>query len=160
MTAMLKDKEFRPLYIMILVMIACIILTMAMVGCKTKYIATDPVIVHERDSIVRVNTLQVHDTLHTRDSIYHYEKGDTTIIEKWHYINNINRINTTDTVYRDNIKEVPVPYPKPYPVEKELSAWEKIKMSTGGYLIVLLLAGGLLYIFRSKIPIIRNILKK
>ena len=142
MIRMLKDKEFRPLYIMILVLVACIFLTMALVGCKTKYIASEPVIVHERDSIVRVNTIQVHDTLHTRDSVYHYVKGDTTIIEKWHQIEKINIINRTDTIVQVQEKEIPVPYPQPYPVEKELSFWQRTRMKAGSLFIILL--GGLL----------------
>lgn len=156
-----ENKDFWKLSGIVLGLVAAIILLM-LSGCKTRYIASEPVIVHERDSIVRVNTLQVHDTLHTRDSIYHFVKGDSTIIERWHYVNNINRINTTDTVYQDKLKEIPVPYPKPYPVEKELTRWQKIKMSTGGYLFGLLgiaVVGGICYIFRRRIPIIKNLVK-
>ena len=133
-----ESKDFWKLSVIVLGLVAAIILLM-MTGCKTRYIASEPVIVHERDSIVRVNTLQVHDTLHTRDSIYHFVKGDSTIIERWHYVNNINHVNTTDTVYRDNIKEVPVPYPKPYPVEKQLTFWERTRMKAGNLFFILLI---------------------
>lgn len=133
-----ENKDFWKLSGIVLGLVAVIILLM-MTGCKTRYIATDPVIVHERDSIVRVNTLQVHDTLHTRDSIYHFVKGDSTIIERWHYVNNINRVNTTDTVYQDKIKEIPVPYPKPYPVEKELTFWERTRMKAGNLFFIILI---------------------
>ncbi len=148
-----ENKDFWKLSGIVLGLVAVIILLM-LSGCKTKYIASEPVIVHERDSIVRVNTLQVHDTLHTKDSIYHFVKGDTTIIEKWHYVNNINRINTTDTVYQDKIKEIPVPYPKPYLVEKELTSFQRFKMDLGAIAMGamgLLLVGGVVWIFRKKL---------
>lgn len=155
-----ENKDFWKLSGIVLGLVAAIILLM-MTGCKTKYIASEPVIVHDRDSIVRVNTLQVHDTLHTRDSIYHFVKGDSTIIERWHYVNNINRVNTTDTVYRDNIKEVPVPYPKPYFVEKELTRFQRFKMDLGAIAMGamgLLLVGGVVWIFRKKLlPFIKQI---
>ena len=138
MINMLKDKEFRPLYIMIAVLCIAIVMSFLFASCRTKYIATEPVIVHERDSIVKVNTIAVHDTLHTRDSVYHYVKGDTTVIERWHQIVKINNINTTDTVYRDNYKEVPVEVPVPYPVEKELTFWQRTRMKAGSLFIALL----------------------
>lgn len=133
-----ENKDFWKLSVIVLGLVAAIVLLM-LSGCRTKYIASEPVIVHERDSIVRVNTLQVHDTLHTRDSIYHFVKGDSTIIERWHYVNNINRVNTTDTVYQDKIKEIPVPYPKPYPVEKQLTFWERTRMKAGNLFFILLI---------------------
>lgn len=134
----IKNKDFWKLSVIVLGLIAAIVL-LILSGCKTRYIASEPVIVHERDSIVKVNTLQVHDTLHTRDSIYHFVKGDSTIIERWHYVNNINRVNTTDTVYQDKIKEIPVPYPKPYPVEKELTFWERTRMKAGNLFFIILI---------------------
>lgn len=144
----IKNKDFWKLSVIVIVFALAILLSF-LTGCRTKYIATEPVIVHERDSIVRVNAIQVHDTLHTRDSVYHYVKGDTTIIEKWHQIEKINNINTTDTVYRDNYKEVPVEVPVPYPVEKELTFWERTRMKAGSLFIILL--GGLLAVGAFKI---------
>ena len=132
----IKNKDFWKLSVIAIVFALAILLSF-LTGCRTKYIA-EPVIVHERDSIVKVNTVQVHDTLHTRDSVYHYVKGDTTIIEKWHQIEKINNINRTDTIVQVQEKEIPVPYPQPYPVEKELSFWQKTRMNAGSLFIALL----------------------
>ena len=40
-----------------------------------------------RVDIVR-DTIRQRDSVVYRDSIYHYIKGDTTIIERWHYVTN------------------------------------------------------------------------
>lgn len=134
---------FGMLIAIAMALVFCLMITLCS-GCKTKYIVTDPVIVHERDSIYKVNTLQVHDTLIYRDSVFHMVKGDTVLIEKWHYLQNANHVAIVDTVYRDNEKEIPVPYPKPYPVEKELSWWEKLCINVGEIaMIAILLIGGL-----------------
>lgn len=127
---------FGALIAIAMALVFCLMITLC--SCKTKYIATDPVIVHERDSIYKVNTLQVHDTLIYRDSVFHMVKGDTVLIEKWHYLQNANHVAIVDTVYRDNEKEIPVPYPKPYAVEKELSWWQKTCIALGKIAIVVL----------------------
>ena len=135
---------FGALIAIAMALVFCLMITLC-TGCKTRYITQEvPVIVHERDSIYKVNTLQVHDTLHTMDSVYHYVKGDTTIIERWHTIHSINNINRTDTIVQVEEKEIPVPYPKPYPVEKELTFWERTRMKAGS-LFLLCLVGGALF---------------
>lgn len=71
--------------------------------------------VHERDSI------------HIKDSIYIREKGDTVFVERWRtqYSDRVR----TDTLYVDRVREVQVPYP----VEKELTWWQKVKINFGDF---------------------------
>ena len=67
-----------------------------------------------------------------------------------------------DTVSRNDTITVIKPVNVPVEVEKELTRWEKIKMSAGGYLFGLLgiaAVGGICYIFRRRIPIIKNLVK-
>lgn len=128
---------FGVLIAIAMALVFCLMITLCS-GCKTKYIATDPVIVHERDSIYKVNTLQVHDTLIYRDSVFHMVKGDTVLIEKWHYLQNTNHVAKVDTIVKVDKKEIPVPYPKPYAVEKELSWWQKTCIALGKIAIVVL----------------------
>ena len=79
--------------------------------------------VHERDSI------------HIQDSVYIREKGDSVIVDKWHIVYRDRTIR--DTAYME--KEVGVPYP----VEKELTWWQKTKLELGelsiGIILVLLI---------------------
>ena len=87
---------------------------------------------------LRVDT--VRDSVHHTDSIVVFQRGDTVFSEKYRYITKWRErskiVNTTDTLYKKVEKPVPV-----Y-VEKELSKWQKIRMSIGG--IVMVLLGGFL----------------
>ena len=135
MEAQLKrNKDGLPLLIFLIIVLALSVLSFMLSGCKTKYITTEvPVIVHERDSFYKVNTLQVHDTLMMRDSVYHYVKGDTTIIERWHQLQAINHISKVDTVTQIQYQEVPVTITKTetVEVEKKLSWWQKLCIFLG-----------------------------
>lgn len=81
--------------------------------------------VHERDSI------------HIKDFVCIKEKGDSVIVDKWHTVYRDRR--TRDTIYIEKEKEVMVPYP----VEKELTWWQKTKLELGefsiGVILVLLI---------------------
>ena len=106
---------------------------LCMVGCKTKYVTvervrTDTLIIskHQRDSIY----------LHDSTSMSEKQKGDTIYIrlEKWHtkYVDRA----VYDTTYISKTDSVPVPYP----VEKELTAWQAFKVRTGGGLLLMAIA--------------------
>ena len=77
--------------------------------------------VHERDSI------------HIKDFVYIKEKGDSVIVDKWHTVYRDRR--TRDTIYIEKEKEVMVPYP----VEKELTWWQKTKLELGEFSIGIIL---------------------
>lgn len=129
-----KQNDGITVLVLIAVIFAICVLIPLLSGCKTKYITTEvPVIVHERDSFYKVNTLQVHDTLMMRDSVYHYVKGDTTIIERWHQLQAINHISKVDTVTQIQYQEVPVTITKTetVEVEKKLSWWQKLCILLG-----------------------------
>lgn len=119
---------------LIAVIFAICVLIPLLSGCKTKYITTEvPVIMHERDSIVSVQHIHTHDTLMMRDSVYHYVKGDTTIIERWHQLQAINHISKVDTITQIQYQEVPVTITKTetVEVEKKLSWWQKLCILLG-----------------------------
>lgn len=137
-TRLHNNRDGVNLLIFLAFVLTLCVLSLVFSGCKTKYITTEvPVIVHERDSIYKVNTLQVHDTLMMRDSVYHYVKGDTTIIERWHQLQAINHIARVDTIVQIQEKEVPVTVTKTevVEVEKKLSWWQKTLMWIGGILL-------------------------
>lgn len=99
--------------------IATILLTSAICSCRSvRYVPVET---------VRSDTLYVN-RLH-RDSIFVREKGDTVevvltlFVDRWH-----DRTDTLRAVSTDNIRV-------PYPVEKELTRWEKTKLDIGGIAI-------------------------
>lgn len=92
--------------------IACLIISLS--SCKTqKQIEFQrdsiqvPVVVTQEHTIEHLKIDHIRDTLIQRDSIYHYIKGDTTIIERWHYTTNNNVQIRVDTLHK--VDSVPVP---------------------------------------------------
>ena len=73
------------------------------------------------------------DSIHIKDSILMFIKGDTIFRDRWHteYRDKLIRdtINITDTIKTE----------VPYPVEKKLSKWQSFKMDVGGYSMIILL---------------------
>lgn len=100
-----------------------------------------PVVVTQEHTIESVKIDHVRDTLIQRDSIYHYIKGDTTIIERWHHTQGQSIITRVDTLHiYDSV---------PYPVEttqikevtkiqevNRLKWWQKFLIIFGGCTII------------------------
>ena len=65
------------------------------------------------------------DSVHVRDSVYVLVKGDTIYKDRWH------------TEYRDRWRNDTIlkadSIPVPYPVERKLSKWERVKIDYGGH---------------------------
>lgn len=90
-------------------------------GCKTKYVPLEKVVYRETAR---------HDTLHTSDSVYVHDsirieqKGDTLYNDRWHkeiVLKHVYKVKTDSFISRDSI-------PVPYPVERELSRWERFQL--------------------------------
>ena len=110
----------------------CLVMLVALTGCKTRYITTElPVVVEH--TTTHHHTDIVRDTLLQRDSIYHYIQGDTTIIERWHTIKEVTKVAVTDTIH-DTIPKV-VKVTEVREVERSLTKWEKAKQDVGGMAI-------------------------
>ena len=105
-------------------------------GCKTKYVPMEKI--SYRD-VVRHDTLNRHDSIYVHDSIFASRKGDTLFVDRWHketVLKEIYRNKIDSFIKRDSI-------PVPYPVEKELSKWERFQLryavwSMGALCMVLL----------------------
>jgi hypothetical protein len=69
------------------------------------------------------------DSVYTRDSVYLEAKGDTIFKQEFKYIYKYKSL--VDTIYSIQVDSIRVPYP----VEKQLSRWEKIKLDMGGIAI-------------------------
>ena len=110
-------------------------------GCSPKVIEIEkPVIVEQTHT--QHHTDIVRDTLVWRDSVYHFVKGDTVVIEKWHHTVRIERVGISDTL-RDTIPRI-VTVTETRIVEKNvLRWWQKVLMWAGivGIVGVLVVAG-------------------
>lgn len=71
------------------------------------------------------------DSVIFRDSVAVIQKGDTVFLTR--YRDRYRVREHTDTVYQSVIDSVKVSVP--YPVERELTRWEKVKMNAGGFAI-------------------------
>lgn len=102
-------------------------------SCRSiRYVPTETI---RTDSLYL--TVYERDSIHIKDSVFVKEKGDSVIVDKWHIVYRDRTIR--DTVYVEKEKEVGVPYP----VEKELTWWQKTKLELGelsiGIILVLLI---------------------
>mgnify|MGYP000717143437 FL=1 len=128
----------RLIYITMLLTLAT-----CFVSCRTQYVPVETVRTgyKTRDSIR-------FDSIYQRDSIYMLVKGDTIYQYKYKYLYRYLTTNRTDTILKTD--SIPIPYP----VEKQLSRWQTIKMELGGWafgiiiLFTLIIIGQI--IFKSK----------
>lgn len=110
--------------------------------CSCSRVQYVPVETVKRDSLY-INKL-VRDSVFVKDSVM-VVKGDTVTEYRYRYV--YKYMGKTDTLYVEKIDTVNVPYP----VEKQLSKWERIKMDAGGYALfaiiitVLVTVGRLVY---------------
>lgn len=100
---------------------------MSLTGCKTvRYV---PVPEYHTLYKTRVDTVQRLDSVDFRDSVFIAAKGDTVFLTKTHWrerFRNIYHAKTDTIMQRDSIRV-------PYPVEKQLTKWERWKMDFGGW---------------------------
>lgn len=126
-----------------------ILLTLAIcfTSCRSiKYVPVETVRIEykTRDSIR-------FDSIYQRDSVFLFVKRDTVYKEKHKYLYRHLTINNTDTVIKTDSIQIP------YPVEKELSRWQKIKLELGGWAFGIALA--LLFIIIGNIVYNRKVKK-
>lgn len=109
---------------------ACILISL-LAGCKSvQYVPLETV---KTDSVY-IDRYQ-HDSIYQRDSVYvnRWTDGDTVYQDKIVY----------KYVYRDKVKYDTVSVLRsdtvrvPYPVERRLSTWEKVRLNAGGWVIAL-----------------------
>lgn len=110
------------------------------VSCRTQYVPVETVRTEykTRDSIR-------FDSIYQRDSIYMLVKGDTIYQYKYKYLYRYLTTNRTDTILKTDSIQIP------YPVEKQLSRWQSIKMELGGWsfgiiiLFILIIIGRIVF---------------
>lgn len=115
-------------------------------GCKqVQYVPVETV----RFDTTYINKVQ-RDSVYRRDSIYVHDRGDTVTVYRDRYLFVDRAVH--DTLYVNRTDSIRVPYP----VEKELTRWERVKLELGGWafgiIIVsaLVIVGWLVYRMRRK----------
>ena len=111
----------RLLYVLVVLMILG-----GLSSCRTQYIPVETIETeyHTRDSIR-------HDSIYQQDSVYVAVKGDTIYEYKYKYLYKYQYINKTDTLMKTDSIQIP------YPVEKQLSKWQRFKLDFGGVVMLL-----------------------
>lgn len=69
------------------------------------------------------------DSVHVRDSVFVIVKGDTVYIDKYKTIYKDRIFRDTTHIERIDTTRIP------YPVEKQLTRWQNVKMEAGGFAI-------------------------
>lgn len=114
--------------------ITLIFLATILYSCKSiQYV---PVETMKRDTTYLSQTKI--DSIYHRDSIYVERKGDTVYLSKYKYL--YKYIEKHDTLWREKVDTIQIAYP----VEAQLTKWQKIKINIDEYLkttIILVIIG-------------------
>lgn len=102
--------------------IVWLLIAFALSGCNTtKYVPLEKKVYLEN---TRRDTLYSRDSIYVYDSVSTSQKNDTIFRDRWHkkfVLKEIYKNKTDSFIKRDSI-------PVPYPVEKELSKWERVQL--------------------------------
>lgn len=105
--------------------ITLIFLATILYSCKSiQYVPVETI---KRDTTY-ISQIKI-DSIYHRDSIYVEHKGDTVYLSKYKYL--YKYIEKHDTLWREKTDTIQVVYP----VEAQLTKWQKIKINIGEYLI-------------------------
>lgn len=123
-----------------LVYILTILLTSAICSCRSvQYVPVESVKI---DSVYLSKVMR--DSVYIKDSVL-VVKGDTIIEYRYKYIYKYK--DRVDTVYSEKVDSIRVPYP----VEAQITKWQKFKQIVGGFviaaiiIIILIVVGRLIY---------------
>lgn len=98
---------------------------LALAGCsRAQYVPVETV---RRDSIYLTQIQR--DSIYKYDSIHVRDKGDTVFVDRYKYLF-VDKLRR-DTLYVCRTDTVRVPYP----VERELTRWERFRLDVGGYAV-------------------------
>ena len=113
----MRTSAIFLLYVLAIVCLLC--------GCKqAQYVPVETV---RRDSIYLTQIQR--DSIYKYDSIHVRERGDTVFVDRYKYLF-VDKLRR-DTLYVCRTDTVRVPYP----VERELTAWQRVKLEAGGYAV-------------------------
>ena len=121
---------------MIIRVVIIILLASAIWSCRqVRYVPVETV----RIDSIYLNKYE-RDTIYERDSIYIRDKGDTVWVERYKYLYRDKLRH--DTLYISKKDSIRVPYP----VEKELTRWQQMKIELGGLAFGIIIAFALIIV--------------
>ena len=121
---MRDDEKCRYICVVIGWVLIAVLAVMCL-GCKSvQYVPVETV----RTDTCYVNKIRT-DSVYVRDSVVVERGGDTIKVTAWRSLERY--VVQRDTIYRSKTDSIAVPYP----VERELSRWEKTKQDIGGIAI-------------------------
>ena len=127
---------------MALGLLACLLISLCSCRAQKQIERVEvPVVVTQEHTIESVKIDHVRDTLIQRDSVYHYIKGDTTIIERWHYLQGTTNVARIDTLHIYDSVPYPVTTTKEVIKTEQVNVlhwWQKVLIAIGGIALVLL----------------------
>ena len=106
-------------------------------SCRVQYVPVETV----RTEYKTHDSIRI-DSVFNQDSVYILVKGDTVYQHRYKYLYKFLYLNKTDTVVKTDSVQVP------YPVEKQLTRWQTIKMELGGWAIGVILLFVLIIVSR------------
>ena len=131
----------------ILILLFCALLS----GCtNTKYITVP---VSHTDTLII--TKQQRDSIYLKDSTHvsEQQRGDTIILKITKFLTKYHDREVHDTLYKSRTDTVPVPYPVPEYVEKQLSWWQKTRLRMGEILLGLMVLIAIIGLIKLKTKI-------
>ena len=113
-----------------------VLAVLSLAACKqVQYVPVETV---RLDSIYLTQTLR--DSIVRYDSVYVRDKGDTLYVERWKYLYRDKvRVDTMVSVRVDTLSV-------PYPVERELTRWQRLKLELGGWAFGIILTAALVIV--------------
>lgn len=114
----------RLLYVLVILMM----LGGGFSSCRTQYIPVETI-----KTEYRVRDSIRHDSVYQQDSVYVTVKGDTVYEYKYKYLYKYQYINRTDTLMKTDSIQIP------YPIEKQLSKWQRFKLDFGGTAMLIMI---------------------
>lgn len=126
----------RSFGLWLLFLLAVLAVLSLLAGCRqVRYVPVETV---RLDSIYLTQTLR--DSIVRYDSVYVRDKGDTLYVERWKYLYRDKvRVDTMVSVRVDTLSV-------PYPVERELTRWQQMKLELGGWAFGIIITAALIIV--------------
>ena len=125
-----SPKDLKGCFMSLIGIILIVIFSLLLSSCRSiKYVPVETV---KTEYVTKKDTFIQRDSVHVKDSIMVLMRGDTVFTDRWHTIYKdriVDRVKVDSFIRTDSVQI-------PYPVEKSLTKWQKLKMDAGGFCFV------------------------
>ena len=113
-----------------LLLLGFLLFLMILTSCRSVRYVEVPVVSHDTAYIAA----HQRDSIRLHDSIWIRERGDTVRIEHWH--TEYRERTLHDTLYYSRTDTVQHPYPVEVEVERQLTWWQRTRMTAGTWALI------------------------